>query len=240
MSRPLLFSTALCAAALAVCATAHPAQASSTPASFVVVHGIPGRAVGETVDPALPVDVLVDGKYCLLEGLTYGSIAGPFDVPAGTYSIVVSQANPIAPCSNAAVISTNVTLTSGEFGAVVAAVSTAGAATAEVYPIDVTSVPSGEQRFITAHAADAPEVKVTLTSLGAGGGASSFKLAPGAENEANVASHDRWKLEASAGSTKLGPVKVDVGAQGLVLTVAVGVAADGSATLLTKVIPSVF
>jgi len=47
-------------------------------ATFLVVHGIPGRDVAETADPLLPVDVLVAGKYCLLSGLTYGSISGTF------------------------------------------------------------------------------------------------------------------------------------------------------------------
>jgi hypothetical protein len=239
MSRPSLLSTAFCATFLAACAATAPAFAQST-ASFVVVHGIPGRAVGATVDPALPVDVLVGGKYCLLQGFTYGNIAGPFDVPAGTYSVAVSLANPLAPCSNSAVISGSVTLTSGEFGAIVAAVSTSGAPTAEVYPIDVSAIPTGMQRFIVAHAADAPAVKVTLTSLGPNGSSSSFNLNPGASNEATVDRHPKWRLEASAGSTKLGPMEVGVGTQGLVLTFAVGVAADGSATLISKVIPSVF
>ena len=237
MFRLCVTGTAMCAAMLAM---SPAARAQSAPASFVVVHGIPGRAVGPSIDPALPVDVLVGGKYCLLQGFTYGNIAGPFDVPAGTYTVAVSLANPLAPCSNSAVISGSVTLTSGEFGAVVAAVSTSGAPTAEVFPIDVTAIPTGQQRFIVAHAADAPAVAVTLKALGKSGSTSTFTLQPGAENEATVNRHPRWQLEAAAGSTKLGPVDVDVGTQGLVLAVAVGVAADGSATLLTKVIPSVF
>ena len=215
------------------------AQAQNAPASFLVVHGIPGRDVAESLDPLLPVDVLVAGKYCLLQGLTYGTIAGPFDIPAGTYSVAVSLANPLAPCSNSAVISANVTLTAGEYGAVVAAISTKGAPTAEVYPIDVTPVAPGNQRFITAHAADAPAVVVKAVSIGKNSEKAKFVLKPGQENSTTVPTRGEFELSAAAGSTIIGPVIVNPGTQADIFTVAVGSATTGSATLLTKIIPSV-
>jgi hypothetical protein len=217
----------------------NPAHAQSASASFVVVHGIPGRDVAESLDPLLPVDVLVAGKYCLLQGLTYGTIAGPFDIPAGTYSVAISLANPLAPCGNAAVISANVTLGSGEYGAVVAALSTSGAPTAEVYPIDVTPVTAGMQRFITAHAADAPAVTVKAVSIGKDPEKVKFPLKPGHENSTMVPQRAEFELSAAAGGTVLGPVIVKPGSQADILTVAVGSATTGSATLLTKIIPSV-
>jgi hypothetical protein len=225
------------AATLFAAMTGSLAAAQTAPASFVVVHGIPGRAVGAGVDPLLPVDVLVAGKYCLLSGLTYGTIAGPFDVPPGTYPVAISLANPLAPCSNAPVISSSVTVTSGEFGAIVAAVSTSGAPTAEIYPVDVSTVPAGMQRFVTVHAADAPQVTVHAVSKFEN---ASFQLAPGMENTSLLKTHDTFELRAEAGRTVLGPIKVNALGQAVVLTVAVGVAADGSATLISKVIPSVF
>jgi hypothetical protein len=237
MFKRTLFQASLSAATLI--AGLNHALAQSAPASFVVVHGIPGRDVAESLDPLLPVDVLVAGKYCLLQGLTYGTIAGPFDIPAGTYSVAVSLANPLAPCSNSAVISANVTLSPGEYGAVVAAVSTSGAPTAEVYPIDVTPVTAGMQRFITAHAADAPAVVVKAVSIGKDSEKVKFALKPGAENSTMVPQRGEFQLSAVAGSTVLGPVIVNPGAQADILTVAVGSATTGSATLLTKIIPSV-
>jgi hypothetical protein len=238
MFRPTFINAALCFIALGS-APGRSALAQSAPASFVVVHGIPGRDVAETLDPLLPVDVLVAGKYCLLQGLTYGTIAGPFDIPAGTYSVAISLANPLAPCSNAAVISGSVTLTSGEYGAVVAALSTKGAPTAEVYPIDVTPVPAGMQRFITAHAADAPAVVVKAVSIGKDSEKVKFALKPGKENETMVPQRAEFDLSAAVDGTIIGPVTVNAGTQAVVLTVAVGSATTGSATLLTKVIPSV-
>ncbi len=236
----MMLKTIFCAAMLAAAAAVPAAHAQSTGASFLIVHGIPGRDVAATLDPLLPVDVQVAGKYCLASGLTFGSIAGPFDVPAGTYSVAVSLANPLAPCSNSAVISGNVTLTAGEYGAVVAALSTKGAPTAEVYPIDVTPVGAGKQRFITAHAADAPQVVVHVVSNGPSPEKASFKLAPGAENTTVVPTKTAFQLAASIGKTVIGPIKVDAGDQAVIFTVAVGSATTGSATLLAKVIPSVF
>jgi len=73
---------ALAAAFLAAALPAAAETDTASPATFVVVHGIPGRDVAATLDPVLPVDVLIAGKYCLLQGFTFGSIAGPYEVPA--------------------------------------------------------------------------------------------------------------------------------------------------------------
>jgi hypothetical protein len=237
-----IFNTARHALVLAA-SLAAPSAFAATPASFVVVHGIPGRDVAATLDPALPVDVLVGGKYCLLQGLTFGSIAGPFDVPAGTYSVAISLANPIAPCSNAPVISASVALTAGEFGSIVAALSTSGAPTAELYPIDVSAVGAGKQRFITAHAADAPEVTIDAVSIGKPKEKLTFKLSPGKENESTVDTASAFSVTATpvGSKTKIGPVTVEAGGdQSVVLLFAVGNAASGSVTILSKYLPDVF
>jgi len=229
------------AAALLAAAQIPAARAQMAPASFLVVHGIPGRDVAPTLDPLLPVDVLINGKYCLLQGLTFGTIAGPYDVPPGTYAVAISLANPIAPCSASPVISANVTLTSGEFGAVVAALSTKGAPAAEVYALNVTTVPVGQQRFMAAHAANAPPVRVTVTSTGGGPTETAgFGLVPGSEKSATVPARTSFNLVARTGAgAVIGPVTVSPGNQGLVAAFAVGSATSGSARILTKVIPAV-
>ena len=216
-------------------------EAAALPASFLVVHGIPGRDVAAGLDPLLPVDVLVDGKYCLLKGLTFGTIAGPFDVPAGNYSVAVSLANPIAPCSNKAILSPTVTLKAGEFGSIVAALSNKGAPTAEVYGVDVSPVGAGTQRFVIAHAADAPKVKALAVSTGGGPTVkATTTLASGQESSFFVPTRSGFNVSANvSGGGVLGPVNVPLGDQGVALVFAVGSAKSGSATLLTKVLPSV-
>ncbi len=217
-----------------------PAAAATAPASFVVVHGIPGRDVGAGIDPQLPVDVLINGSICLLKNFTFGQIAGPYDVPPGAYTVAVSLANPISPCSNAAVISGSVTLTSGEFGAVVAQLSPSGAPTAGVYGIDVSPVPTGMQRFVVVHAADAPTVSVDGISVSKTPVKFNFPLAEGATAEKLVTAQAKYSVGVVADKTIFGPIFVQGGNQGLFFVVAVGNASSGSVTLLSKVIPSVF
>jgi hypothetical protein len=245
MSRTFGLTSAAFTAALVFCGTLSGAAAAQT-ASFVVVHGIPGRDVAAGLDPTLPVDVQVDGKYCLLQGLTFGTIAGPFDVPAGTYSVAISLANPIKPCSNGAVISGNVTLAAGEFGSVVAALSRAGKPTAEVFAVDASPVAAGMQRIITAHAADVPPVTVVATSLGGGSTEkAAFSVDPGKENESSVPTRTAFSLSVKPQGAPLLPAYqlarfgAPLGDQSVSLVFAVGSAATGSATLLTRTLSSV-
>jgi len=187
------------------------------------------------------VDVLVNGKICLLSGLTFGTIAGPFDVPSGTYTVAVSLANPIAPCSNSAVVSGSVTLSDGEFGAAVAQLSTGGAPALGVYAVDVSSVTSGDQRFVTVHAADAPPVVVKVVSTGKTQEKAKFDLKPGQENTTNAPQAPGWNVSVTVkGGGTLGPIPLSGGPEALFLSIAVGSAASGSLTVLEKTIPSVF
>ena len=152
----------------------------------------------------------------------------------------VSLANPIAPCSNSPVISANVTLTAGEFGAIVAQLSNTGAPTAGVYPVDVTSVGAGKQRFITVHAADAPAVSVRVVSLGKSPENAKFILQPGTVNDSSVPTRDRFAatIQAPGGAT-FGPYTVAGGDQSLFFLAAVGNASTGSVTVLSKLLRSV-
>jgi hypothetical protein len=229
--------TLLCATLLS--AAAAPALAGT--ASFIVVHGIPGRDVAATLDPALPVDVQVNGKLCLLQSFTYGDIAGPFDVPSGTYTVAISLANPLAPCSNAPVITGSATLTDGQFGAIVAQLSTKGAPTAGVYPVDVSSVGAGNQRFVVVHAADAPKVTINAISLGKSPEKLKFQISPGDTKTNTVPARNGFAVELIApGGGVFGPIKVTGGDQSLFFVAAVGNANTGSVALLSKLIRSVF
>jgi hypothetical protein len=233
-----MFARIVASAAL-LASSATIAAAQSLPATVLIAHGVPGRDVGAGIDPFFPVDVLVGGKICLLKGLNFGTISDAVDLPAGTYSIAISAANPQKPCSNAAVISATVPLAAGTTSAIVAAVSTGGAPTAEVYGVDLSPVGSGMQRLVVAHAANAPAVDVIASS-----GKKSVtipNLQPGTETQADVPAQDMGELAARpVGSNALiGPVAVSAPPQSVVLTLAVGSAASGTATLLTKVIPGV-
>lgn len=140
------------------------ASAQSPNASVYVVHGIPGHDVSETFDPALPVDVQVNGSVCLLSGLTFGTIAGPFTIPAGSYSFTISPANTLSPCSNTALLTVSgVAFAAGENASVVAYLSATGSPGVKKFDNDLTATPAGQSRLIVQHTANAPAVDVALS-----------------------------------------------------------------------------
>jgi hypothetical protein len=234
-------SLILAASLISVLVPAASAQ-TAAPATFLVVHGIPGRDVAPTLDPVLPVDVLVGGKYCLLQGFTFGSIAGPFEVPAGAYPVAISLANPIAPCSNSPVISATVTLAAGSTSSIVAALSSSSAPTALVFSDSLASIAAGKQRLMAHHAADAPEVEVSVVNRGGAAESVKFPLSTGDVKSATVAARPRFAVSISpvGSSAVIGPVVVEPGNRGLALIYAVGSAKTGSVTLLSKILPNVF
>ena len=145
MNFKALIATAM---AVTVVSTASVAAiAGPAPASVYVVHGIPGRDVAGSLDPLLPVDVSVNG-ICLLQGVNFGDIKGPYQIPAGTYNVKVRLADTLSPCSTKAVISASVNVKAGKTAAVVAALSASGAPTAYPFGIDLSTVNGGKNRLL--------------------------------------------------------------------------------------------
>ncbi len=150
--------------ALGVAFTSFGSAAASTGnASVYVIHGIPGKDLG--LDPSLPVDVKVAGG-CALQGFKFGQVVGPLSLPAGTYAIEISVANPAAPCSNAAVIAANVPFAAGESATVIAHLANGGAPTASKFVNDVSRTRGNQARLAVRHAANAPAVDICLYQRG--------------------------------------------------------------------------
>lgn len=133
-------------------------------AYLYIVHGIPGRDIADNLNPGYPIDVLVNGKNCLVRGLTFGNSSGPFTLAAGTYTLQISEANTLLPCSNAAVVSGSVTLKPGDNTSAVAAISATQPALVALAD-DLFSVVPGNGRFVFAQVADAGTLQATLTQL---------------------------------------------------------------------------
>ena len=231
-----LFRTALVTAGLVAGLAAH-AHADAT---VRVVHGIPGRDVNRSFDPVLPVDVLVDGSVCLLKGITFGSVSGPFTLPAGSYRVRVSLASTLAPCSNAPVIDTTVALTDGENAAIVAALTQRSTPTTYAFAFSEARLDIQSGRILVAHAADAPPVTVSLKAQD--GAAALFKnIAPGkfAHSPVPARAYQAEVLVASTGNLAIGPLPLTVGSREEVLAFAVGSAESGSLRLITATIPDV-
>lgn len=231
---PSVFAVLVAAASLF--SPAAVAQEATT--TFYVVHGIPGRDLGPEVDPRLPVDVRVAGEICLVQGLVFGEVAGPFTVPAGRYGVEISPASSTAPCSNEAVITGEVRVAAGRFNSVVAALDPAGAPTAYVFRADPKAVREQRTRLVANHAAAAPAVKIVVD-----GAVAIRDLAPGA-SEAAVASSEAGAVvlevqPVGSRQTVLGPATVATPPQAVVLGFVVGSAANGSLVLIQQVVPGV-
>ncbi len=138
---------------------------AQTDASVYVVHGIPGAdledVLGATLDPALPVDVLVNGQLCVLQGFTFGTIAGPLALPAGSYGLEIKPANTQSPCSAATLLSATATVEAGKNYSIVAHLTATGAPTITPFVNDVSRT-AGSSRVIAHHTANAPAVDITL------------------------------------------------------------------------------
>lgn len=238
-------------AGLAVAFAGAAASAASTGlAAFVLVHGLPGRNVGAAIDPLLPIDVEITGgalgKLCLLKNVYFSQIAGPFDVAPGSYGIVISTANLVTPCSNAALISTTANLAAGALTSVVATLSSKGKPAAEIFAASLATVPAGEQRVVAANAADMQSgatLKVFVTSNSSPPSGPEFSLAPGKQEAVEVSALYSFDVSAEippSPTPSVGPFTFNPGPRSVILVYFVGSEANSSLGLLSRVIPDVF
>lgn len=167
---------------IAALALAFSALASAQ-VSLRVVHGIPGRDIAPTVDPDLPVDILVNDAVCLASGFPFGESIGPFSLPGGTYNVKVSLANTLEPCSGDAVIDADVPLNDGENATIVAHLTETGMPTAGKFLNDTSAPDEGLARVTAHHLAAAPAVDIVVNPNVLGGNPLTI---PGAANGAQA------------------------------------------------------
>ncbi len=147
-------------AALALTLSAPAAARAADNATIYVVHGIPGKDLG--LDPALPVDVSVNGG-CAITNFTFGTITDGIELPAGDYTIAISLANAAQPCGNAPVIGpVSVPFAAGQRYSVVAHLTASGGITAGVFPFSTIGRP-GQARVVAHHTAAAPAVDIGIS-----------------------------------------------------------------------------
>jgi hypothetical protein len=140
-----------------------PASAAAADAKVYVGHGIPGQDLG--LDPALPVDVLVNDGLCLLQGFTFGSFAGPVALAPDTYNLKIKLADPVNPCTGPTAIEANVPFAAGETATVMAHLTDAGAPTASKFVNDMFRLGSFMSRLTVRHTAAAPVVDISANRI---------------------------------------------------------------------------
>jgi uncharacterized protein DUF4397 len=237
-SRISLQLTALC---LILTAVSFAADASSADASLYVVHGIPGRDVAADVNPALPVDLLLNDDVCSFRGLTFPGTSGPLTLPAGNYDIKISPANSLLPCSNPAEAETTVKLSAGGAATVALALSN-GSPTLFTFTDNLKTVPVNEGRITIANATDAGTLQVTLTQpIVKKPKIQKFTIAAGSEATVELPVGP-YLLQATAGGgmTPLVNGVVTAENQSVELVYIVGSSTNNAVTLLSRLIRDVF
>ncbi|MFI2752954.1 DUF4397 domain-containing protein [Cellulomonas sp. P22] len=126
-----------------------PAQAATGDnAQLSVLHGVPG----------LTVDVWVNGERTI-DDFTPGSLAGPLDLPAGTYTVAITAAD-ATDASSPAIGPVDLPLDAGGNYTAVAHLDTAGSPTATLFTNDTSPTAAGQGRLTVRHVAAAPAVDV--------------------------------------------------------------------------------
>jgi hypothetical protein len=128
-----------------------PATAADT-ASVSVLHGVPDATV----------DVCANGEE-LIADFTPGTLAGPLDLPAGTYTITVVGDEETTNCDADALIGpADVSVEAGNSYTVVAHLDADGNLTATPFQNDTEAAAAGSGKLTARHTAQAPEVDVLV------------------------------------------------------------------------------
>ncbi|MBC7441430.1 MAG: DUF4397 domain-containing protein [Ramlibacter sp.] len=125
-----------------------PAQAAEDVAKLSVLHGVPG----------LTVDVYVNDKLTL-DDFKPGDLAGPLDLPAGTYTVAIT-ASDAADASKPVIGPVDLELAAGMNYTAVAHLKEDGKPTATLFTNDIAQIPAGQGRLRVRHVAAAPAVDV--------------------------------------------------------------------------------
>jgi len=145
--RARLLAGTVAGALVALGLAAGPASAADD-AQLSVFHGVPG----------LTVDVYVDGKLTL-DDFKPGKMAGPLDLPAGTYTVAITAAD-AKDDSKPAIGPVDLKLAAGKNYTAVAHLGTDGKPTATLFTNDTSTTKAGQGRITVRHVANAPAVDV--------------------------------------------------------------------------------
>jgi len=232
-----LLATALGSGLIA--ATSH---AQDTNAYLYLVHAASGRNFSQTANPELPVDISINGT-CVIKGITFGEIRGPYTAPAGTSNFIVSKANSLTPCSNPAIFAAPGGMSAGNayLGAIM--LNGSNALTGNIYPLDVSSLPPGVARAIVLNTTT-QNLSATVTGMpttdGSGG---QFSVPAGTlrETAPPVGVYYTSVYLDQTDMLQAGPVQIESLARNAYIYVFAGSAANGTVQLIgPKVIHGVF
>lgn len=206
-------------------------------AEIYAVHGINGKDLG--LKRNLPVDVSVDGA-CALPNFRFGDIAGPVELPEGTYTIAISLRDRDIPCSGPTAVSGSFVLEGERTYSIVAHLDEDGVPTASQLSIDRRPIRDGFGRLMVVHGAVAPKVDITLNKPSPRERVVLDGLANGSESTVSLAQRI-WqaRIYPALGETAVaGPLPAPVVSGNVTVIYAVGSLAGGTFDLLAHVVPT--
>ncbi len=199
---------------------AGPASAAAADtASVSVVHGIPNT----------PVNVFVNGKSTLADFKPL-TVAGPLELPAGTYDVTVFPASDTAG-TGTPVIEASATVAAGDNVTLVAHLSADGKPIITPYVNDVSAIAAGQARLVVRHDAAAPAVDVRANGAVAFPGLVNPKEAS-ADLPAGTVSGD--VVLAGTSTVAIGPADLNLKEGTETIVYAVGSAADKTLGLVVQ------
>lgn len=219
--RSKIFAGIAVGAIAAVSLLAPASAATAGNAALSVLHGIPDT----------PVDVYVNGELTL-DDFQPGDLAGPLELPAGTYSVVLAGPDS-TDASDPVLGPIDLPLEAGGNYTAVAHLDAAGAPTANLFTNDISDIAAGEGRLTVRHVAAAPAVDVL-----AGGQAVISGLENPNEETLNLPAGTVEASVAAAGTTDpvLGPAPVDVAEGTLTIVYAWGSLEDENLDLAVQTV----
>jgi hypothetical protein len=190
-----ILAAAIGAGALIALGAVAPANAAEGPAKLSVLHGVPG----------LTVDVYVNNEL-KLDNFEPSTLAGPLELPAGTYTVAITAAD-ATDASAPAIGPIDLPLEAGLNYTAVAHLNEAGEPTATLFTNDIAQTAAGEGRLTVRHVAAAPAVDVL-----AGGAPVITNLTNPNEKVLNLPAGVVSATVAATGTTDpvIGPADVDV------------------------------
>lgn len=200
---------------------AAPAQAiSASSADLSVLHAIPDT----------PVDVYVNGALTL-DDFQPGALAGPLDLPAGTYDIAITATD--AADDSAPILEATVELAANTSYTAVAHLTASGDPTVTPYVNDTTTTAAGQGRLTVRHVAAAPAVDIL-----AGGAPVIENLSNPGESTLNLPVGTVSAAVALTGTTDpvIGPADVTIADGLLTVVYAWGSAEDANLALAVQTI----
>jgi hypothetical protein len=182
-----------------------------------VVHGIPD----------LPVDVYVDGALTL-DDFQPLDVAGPLELPAGSYDIAITAAD--AADDSSPVLSGTAEVAAGSSATLIAHLTADGTPALTAFSNDIDPIAAGNARVVVRHAAAAPAVDIW-----AGGSVVLSGVTNGQQGTLDVPAGTVSAAVSLAGTDTivLGPADLDLAEGTATFVSAVGSADDGTLGLVS-------